>query len=320
MYMPIGECTEIMHGAWCSTQHPACTEPPQSRCHACPGARVCHWRCAAPHLTPLLPCLLQTVWKDPICGDGICETPFEFASYGRFGCRADCGMLSQVQNLTTIQVDLYYDFSHPLGSVASSVGGASRCMPSHAASTGVCCRGVCWVDVQRHLDHVLRSCAEDAACLPAWLPACIPAPPPPPVKATRPHSRPAAVQLHSDAPSPPPRCPISHQDLMDQASWNLCPQQTPFSGDCYFDTDQQFESITGEQHVTIDDAPDGSWNLLVKRDIFDKVGVGVKGRSGKMWMIRCAGDRIVGVVWLAWMSLAIGQLLASAASAASAEC
>ena len=63
----------------------------------------------------------QTVWVDPICGDGICEAPFEFASYSHFGCRADCGKLQNIQNLTTIQIDLYFDFTHPVGSIPASV-------------------------------------------------------------------------------------------------------------------------------------------------------------------------------------------------------
>ena len=64
---------------------------------------------------------LTNIWVDPVCGDGVCETPFEFAAYGRFGCRADCGQLAQIQNLTTLQIDLYYDFSHPSGSVSATV-------------------------------------------------------------------------------------------------------------------------------------------------------------------------------------------------------
>lgn len=67
---------------------------------------------------------MQNVWVDPVCGDGICEAPFEFASYSRFGCRADCGRLQDVQNLTTVQVDVYWDFSHPVGSIPASVSGA----------------------------------------------------------------------------------------------------------------------------------------------------------------------------------------------------
>lgn len=65
---------------------------------------------------------LTAIWVDPVCGDGVCETPFEYASYGRFGCRADCGKLSEIQNLTILQIDLYFDFTHPTTSIASSVG------------------------------------------------------------------------------------------------------------------------------------------------------------------------------------------------------
>lgn len=48
--------------------------------------------------------LLQQSWVDPVCGDGVCEAPFEFAAFGRFGCRADCGRLEDIQNLTVLQV------------------------------------------------------------------------------------------------------------------------------------------------------------------------------------------------------------------------
>jgi hypothetical protein len=65
----------------------------------------------------------QAVWKDPVCGDGLCETPFEFASYGRFGCRADCGALIDLQQLMSLDIDLYYDFSHQLGSLPAAVRG-----------------------------------------------------------------------------------------------------------------------------------------------------------------------------------------------------
>lgn len=27
---------------------------------------------------------LGNTWKDPVCGDGVCEAPFEFAYYGSF--------------------------------------------------------------------------------------------------------------------------------------------------------------------------------------------------------------------------------------------
>ncbi|EFJ46305.1 hypothetical protein VOLCADRAFT_93448 [Volvox carteri f. nagariensis] len=138
--------------------------------------------------------LLTEVWKDPVCGDGLCEAPFEFASYSRFGCRADCGKLNEVQNLTTIQLDVYYDFSHPVGSIPAS-------------------------------------------------------------------------------------------DLMQQASWNLCPVSTPYSSDCYYDSDINFERLSGEQHFTLDDAPDGEWNLVVKRDIFNKIRGAVRDAT----LVKIAG-------------------------------
>jgi len=55
--------------------------------------------------------ILEPTWKDPVCGDQKCEYPWEFPAYGRFGCRADCGMH---QNLTKILVVVQHDFTgHP---------------------------------------------------------------------------------------------------------------------------------------------------------------------------------------------------------------
>lgn len=34
---------------------------------------------------------VTSIWVDPVCGDGVCEAPWEFASYSSFGCQADCG-------------------------------------------------------------------------------------------------------------------------------------------------------------------------------------------------------------------------------------
>lgn len=64
--------------------------------------------------------VVGSVWRDPVCGDSLCETPFEFASYGRFGCRADCGALIDLQALSSLDVDLYFDFNHPPGSLPAA--------------------------------------------------------------------------------------------------------------------------------------------------------------------------------------------------------
>jgi hypothetical protein len=46
--------------------------------------------------------ILQRVFVDAICGDGICSET-EFPGFGRFGCAADCGAF---QNVTSVTVDL----------------------------------------------------------------------------------------------------------------------------------------------------------------------------------------------------------------------
>ncbi|CAI7758511.1 unnamed protein product [Closterium sp. NIES-54] len=44
--------------------------------------------------------ILQVVWKDPPCGNRVCERPLEFPAFGRFGCEADCGVLPALRPLT----------------------------------------------------------------------------------------------------------------------------------------------------------------------------------------------------------------------------
>ncbi|KAL6749264.1 hypothetical protein V8C86DRAFT_2852326 [Haematococcus lacustris] len=123
--------------------------------------------------------VLAAVWVDPKCGDGLCEAPFEFPSYSTFGCRADCGQLESALKLTRLQVDVYFDFSHPVGSMPSS-------------------------------------------------------------------------------------------ELMQQTSWNLCPTQTVYNASCYYSSDITFNRLSGSQTQTIFDAPDGEWDLTLRRDIFMK--------------------------------------------------
>lgn len=55
--------------------------------------------------------ILLPIWKDPICGDGNCEWPWEFPAWGRFGCQADCGINA---NVTDVVVNVRADFTgHP---------------------------------------------------------------------------------------------------------------------------------------------------------------------------------------------------------------
>jgi len=55
--------------------------------------------------------ILLPIWTDPVCGDGQCDYPWEFPSWGNFGCKADCG---ENPNVTSIVVNVRADFTnHP---------------------------------------------------------------------------------------------------------------------------------------------------------------------------------------------------------------
>eukprot|EP00897_Mesotaenium_endlicherianum_P009508 jgi/Mesen1/8586/ME000005S08552 len=51
--------------------------------------------------------ILQTIYTDPDCGNGICSYPEEFPGFGRFGCIADCGVLT---NVTPVNIKFTTDF------------------------------------------------------------------------------------------------------------------------------------------------------------------------------------------------------------------
>eukprot|EP00899_Mesostigma_viride_P021250 jgi/Mesvir1/29126/Mv18428-RA.3 len=54
-----------------------------------------------------LDALVQDVWKDPICGNGVCDTPVEEPAYMNFGCQLDCGWKKDLQQVT---VNFSYNF------------------------------------------------------------------------------------------------------------------------------------------------------------------------------------------------------------------
>jgi hypothetical protein len=139
--------------------------------------------------------IVSSVWTDPVCGDGKCELPFEFPTYGRFGCKADCGMFTNSFNVTGVQVDFFYDFTHPAGSTPATT-------------------------------------------------------------------------------------------LLQQASWNVCPQEdsnvngpasdpplapVPHGQACYYDADIAFKALVGHDTAVLPDVPDGLWQVQINSDIFNKV-------------------------------------------------
>lgn len=125
---------------------------------------------------------LQAVWVDPICGDGTCEAPFEFAAFSRFGCKADCGRLSDIQNLTSAQVrvgcvhveaaceDLGVERTQQRVAEVQPMCSSSRCGMSYVP---VCCDVLCccrWTSTgtfHTQLRHYQQRCVHRHIMCPA---------------------------------------------------------------------------------------------------------------------------------------------------------
>lgn len=71
---------------------------------------------------------------------------------------------------------------------------------------------------------------------------------------------PAVAESCHALSSPAPCCSV--QELMQQASWNLCPAGD--SSGCYWAADQTFEQLTGSTTVAVPDVPDGGSLLLLR--------------------------------------------------------
>jgi hypothetical protein len=79
------------------------------------------------------------------------------------------------------------------------------------------------------------------------------------------------------------------QELMRQASWNLCPQDIQYNTACYADRDKTFNAIAGSTSSPMPDLPDGDWALVLKKDIFQKVlawaAVTSEQACARAWML-----------------------------------
>lgn len=185
---------------------------------------------------------LGTTWKDPVCGDGVCEAPFEFAYYGHFGCK----VRSPPAPVPRPRPALDLQAPHP----------DDRCTRPHAPPPP-------------------RSCSERRRC-----------PDPSPFT----HSQadcgvfnevnkdvtPIQIDLDYNFNHPPGSIPST--TLLLQAAWNLCPQEgagiegppIPHGSTCYFAQDNTFSDISNSLSLTIEDVPDGFWQIEIKNDLFNK--------------------------------------------------
>lgn len=61
--------------------------------------------------------IIQEIWQDASCGNGICERPDEYMAFGRFGCLSDCGANP---NVSEIVMTISNDFSSEEAMMAAS--------------------------------------------------------------------------------------------------------------------------------------------------------------------------------------------------------
>jgi hypothetical protein len=74
---------------WAGGRHPRTCLAKQVPVDAAQRTSAASSSARRPALAPPSPVqVLLPIWKDPVCGDGNCEWPWEFPSWGRFGCRA----------------------------------------------------------------------------------------------------------------------------------------------------------------------------------------------------------------------------------------
>ena len=59
--------------------------------------------------------------------------------------------------------------------------------------------------------------------------------------------------------------------LMELVSWNVCPKVAPHGKDCLFEEDQKFTTLRGSVSHALGQVPPGMYELVIKRDYFNKV-------------------------------------------------
>ena len=55
--------------------------------------------------------MAEPLWTEAPCRDSVCQAPYEFPAFGRFGCKADCGMAT---NLITLVIHIQSRFGNSL--------------------------------------------------------------------------------------------------------------------------------------------------------------------------------------------------------------
>ena len=130
--------------------------------------------------------LVTPFWRDPQCGDGTCEQPFEFPAWGRFGCRRAvpswllrckrrgcpragcCAALAQAN--AVMSCTLSCCVQHHANSPCLIL--ANRPAHAHPTQTPLSCRADCGLDANT-TRILVKASAHEERCLPHHIPhAC----------------------------------------------------------------------------------------------------------------------------------------------------
>ncbi|KAK3268516.1 hypothetical protein CYMTET_22988 [Cymbomonas tetramitiformis] len=92
---------------------------------------------------------IMKVWIDPECGDGICDSPYEFPSFGRFGCQADCSAATDTRD---VLIYLEADFDNLNIESAQLKEDLSKRVRWNVCSKSNGLPVVCWFEKDQRLD------------------------------------------------------------------------------------------------------------------------------------------------------------------------
>lgn len=184
-------------------------------------------------------------WVDPVCGDGKCETPFEYPYYGHFGCKA------RLQDAHSPLAPSPAHLQHRKGTVPFSV--SPNASPTRAP--GPLSQQADCGEFKKlfNVTDIVIDLAYDFTHPPGSVPS-------------------STIFLQASWNI----CPFP--GFPGQSSQAYL-QEPPHGLGCYYEEDQQFPKETGTFQALIDDIPNGEWQVVVHGDMFNKVRGAVRFSS-----------------------------------------
>ena len=97
--------------------------------------------------------VVNHIWTDSVCGDNVCQRPYEFPSYGRFGCKVDCGIATNLIRVL-LHIQTKFDHSQAIGALElMSQAKWNLCLKDPGRSENDIPH-LCWYDKDQEFDEV----------------------------------------------------------------------------------------------------------------------------------------------------------------------